>query len=306
MTQLTFIQGGLGAQRIWQRTLGDGHEASAITVLNGRSRGGGLRDSEGAFSIKWIPRGRAVYRVEGTSHALGCRRALILNPDQPYELAFPEGRSSETLCVFFSDDLVHDAWASLHDPAGALDGEASKAPAFPDLVFVPDHDIVGELDALHAAFELDDPSSLCDEPRMLALLERLLTTAQQHRLSADRVPVLKPSTRRSLIAQLQRARDFIDDSPAGDPSLAALARESALSKFHFLRLFKAVFGCTPGAYAQAHRVERATALLASTTRSVGQIAEDLGYDNATSLIRAFKRHTGQTPGAYRGEIRNLG
>jgi hypothetical protein len=64
MTELTYIQGGDGGRRVWTRRLGE-PSTSAITVLNGRSREHWIRDVEGAFSIKWMPQGRALYPYGG-------------------------------------------------------------------------------------------------------------------------------------------------------------------------------------------------------------------------------------------------
>lgn len=46
-------------------TRSDGHAENplAITVLNGTARNFAAHDSDGAFSLKWIPRGAACYRV---------------------------------------------------------------------------------------------------------------------------------------------------------------------------------------------------------------------------------------------------
>lgn len=303
MAELTLIQGGLGKRQVWRRPLSAG--AGAITVLNGKSMGGGLRDPDGTFSIKWIPRGRAVYRTGPHSHRLDPGRSLILNPQQPYELEFPDGPVTETLCVFFSHDLVHEAWTSLGEPEAASQGDLARTPQFPELAFAPEAGIAAALAAFYAGFAADDPPALIEERAMLGLLGRLLATAQAHRLQASQLPALKAATRRALMERLLRARRMIEDSPAEEPSLDALARESALSKFHFLRLFKAAFGATPSAYAQARRMDLAKGLLCSG-RPLDDIAERLGYDGAASLIRAFKRREGITPGQWRAQNRNFG
>ena len=170
MTQLTFIQGGDDGRRVWRRRLGEA--PSAITVLNGRARQHWIRDVEGAFSIKWMPRGRAVYRTEGASHLLAGDRAVILNQAQPYELEFLDRSGTESFCVFVSDDLgVESAWRDLAAPDLADDApRGARIPQFPDLVFRPPAGIGAELARLREDFAGGDPSALAAEERMLGLV----------------------------------------------------------------------------------------------------------------------------------------
>ena len=154
MTELTFIQGGDDGRRVWRRRLGAADSPSTITVLNGKARRHWITDATGAFSIKWMPRGRAVYRSEGASHFLSGDHAVILNQAQPYELEFLEPTGAESFCVFVSDDLVESAWRDIAEPDAVDDDPAAaRIPQFPDLVFRPPPDDRRELARLRSDFE---------------------------------------------------------------------------------------------------------------------------------------------------------
>ncbi len=299
MTELTFIQGGDDGRRVWRRRLGAADSPSTITVLNGKARRHWITDATGAFSIKWMPRGRAVYRSEGASHFLSGDHAVILNQAQPYELEFLEPTGAESFCVFVSDDLVESAWRDIAEPDAVYDDPgAARIPQFPDLVFHPPPTIAAELARLRREFEAGDPSALAAEERMLALVRDLVAAAQGHRRLAARLPAARASTRRLLAARVERARELIESS-AETPTLDELARVAAVSKFHLLRLFSAAFGCTPSAYAGRRRMERGRRLLEATSMSVAAIGEALGYESGGAFIRAFRRHFGVTPSAIR-------
>ena len=69
---------------------------------------------------------------------------------------------------------------------------------------------------------------------------------------------------------------------------------SALSK-----LFSEETGTTIERYAIAQRIELAKELLSYGERSLGEIADHLGYSSVAHLSNQFKRVVGQTPSAYR-------
>ena len=50
------------------------------------------------------------------------------------------------------------------------------------------------------------------------------------------------------------------------------------------------------------RIEKAKKLLLETQDSVYEIAEKTGYENVNTFIRVFKKHTGKTPGRFRGNV----
>jgi AraC family transcriptional regulator of adaptative response/methylated-DNA-[protein]-cysteine methyltransferase len=82
------------------------------------------------------------------------------------------------------------------------------------------------------------------------------------------------------------------------PTLEALAARAGLSAHHLHRVFKAVTGLTPRAYAAAHRAQRVrTALERSDT--VTAAIYDAGYNAQSRFYEESGRVLGMTPTAYR-------
>jgi AraC-like DNA-binding protein len=98
---------------------------------------------------------------------------------------------------------------------------------------------------------------------------------------------------------LLRAKDLADRRYADDLSVADLAREAGLSPAHFSRSFQATFGETPHRYLLTRRLERASALLRSTDRTVADICMLVGWSSVGSFTTSFRRMFGATPTAYR-------
>jgi len=82
-------------------------------------------------------------------------------------------------------------------------------------------------------------------------------------------------------------------------NLGELARAFHLSSRTLLRRFSAETGRTPLELLQDLRVEKARRLLESTTLSVAQVAEQVGYLDVATFSRLFARRTQLTPAAFR-------
>ncbi|MDF2566707.1 MAG: AraC family transcriptional regulator [Oscillospiraceae bacterium] len=72
-----------------------------------------------------------------------------------------------------------------------------------------------------------------------------------------------------------------------------------LSKFYFIKIFKAFTGASPYEYLNNYRITKAKQLLHETDLSIDEIAGVIGFVDAGGLIRCFKMAVGMTPGKYR-------
>jgi transcriptional regulator GlxA family with amidase domain len=81
--------------------------------------------------------------------------------------------------------------------------------------------------------------------------------------------------------------------------VAEVVRESGLAKRSFDRRFRAATGYSPLAYIQTLRVEEAKHLLETSAAPIEQIGRDVGYEDAASFRRLFRKLTGLTPKEYR-------
>jgi AraC family transcriptional regulator len=100
---------------------------------------------------------------------------------------------------------------------------------------------------------------------------------------------------RRISAALRRIGAQVDEPL----SLAALAREAAMSPYHFLRTFRAVVGMTPYQFVLYSRLHRAAVRLRQTADNISDIAFDAGFNDLSTFNRRFRRVMGETLGAYR-------
>ena len=103
-------------------------------------------------------------------------------------------------------------------------------------------------------------------------------------------------------AAVERAAEAVKAS-FGNPclSVSRLASDAAMSEVHFRRLFSRRFGVSPARYIMQTRIAHARELMASTTLSTDEIAEQSGFSSVTYFHRVFRELTDTTPAAYRRE-----
>ncbi|GGM18002.1 GlxA family transcriptional regulator [Micromonospora yangpuensis] len=104
-------------------------------------------------------------------------------------------------------------------------------------------------------------------------------------------------------ALVRRLVAMINDAPAADLSLTALAARAAVSERHLTRLFVAQLGQTPARYVRTVRLEAAAHLLASSRLPLARIADRCGFASAEALRQAFVDRYGVTPSGYRASYR---
>ena len=110
------------------------------------------------------------------------------------------------------------------------------------------------------------------------------------------------STRAARLAQLRQlrlAKDVMDRDWAEPIDLDAVAAHAGYSRYHFVRLFRAAYGQTPGQYLSRRRVERAEELLRTADLSVTEICMLVGFTSLGSFSSSFKKQTGLSPSDYR-------
>jgi AraC-like DNA-binding protein len=82
-------------------------------------------------------------------------------------------------------------------------------------------------------------------------------------------------------------------------TVESLAVEASMSRSAFATRFSVLLGESPLRYVTRCRMNAALRLLSTGALSVAEIAERVGYDSDVAFGRAFRRHVGMAPSAWR-------
>jgi AraC-like DNA-binding protein len=108
-----------------------------------------------------------------------------------------------------------------------------------------------------------------------------------------------------VLTRLCRARDLLTEVHDRTVTIDQAAREAAMSPFHFIRQFSAVFGETPHQAQIRARLDRARLLLATGERSVTDICMEVGFSSHGSFSTLLARRVGVPPSEYRRRARSM-
>jgi AraC-like DNA-binding protein len=260
-------------------------------VLNGRARDYHVGDFPGPLSIKSVVSGRAVWETCEGRFEIGPGSCLVVNDGQPYSITVESREVVETLCIFFARGFVEDVART----AAVSDDELLADPL--KLQPIEFHQRVCPTDRVPPLLERTRSSS--DETVVWQIAEALVNANAETRAQAAKLPAAKPSTREELWRRLQRGRNVIEGSLSEAIDLHQVAREAALSPYHFHRSFTRLFGETPHAYLVRRRMERAADLLRSTDMPVTEVCCACGYESLGSFSTLFRKYAGVSPVQFR-------
>jgi AraC family transcriptional regulator len=150
--------------------------------------------------------------------------------------------------------------------------------------------------ARRAAGELRMPDSVTPFAVEGLVLELLALAARLRKTDAPRGEGRPPRW-------LGEARALLHDRYRENLRLAEVAEAVGVHPVHLAQAFRRRYGTPVGTYARELRLAWAAGRLADSDDGIAQIALEAGFFDQSHFTRAFKRHFGRTPLAYRRAAR---
>lgn len=281
-------------------------EFMGAVILSERARRFEAAAENPWLSLKCMLRGSARYSANRREYAVGDGQCLLLNEGSPYSIAIESTEVVESFVVFFQPEWVT---AMLRAHVESID----------DLLDEPFRDSVGRfhfqetlqpldghLEHAHRELRCHHASGRNDASVREELVAELLAACVRRQAAivreSERLGRQRKATRLELQRRLQTARDFLLSNYSSRISLDQLAKVACLSRFHFSREFKALYGSTPMSYLEDVRMRRATELLRNSAKSVLAVCLEVGFESPTTFSTRFRQRTGLSPRALRNSV----
>ncbi len=232
-------------------------------------------------SIAVVTAGTFQYRTTAGSGLLGPGSLLLGNHGHCFECGHEHGIGDHCLSFQYEPGFFEGLLAAVPG-VRRREFPAATLPAVPELAAM--------LANAEAARDAGDVGAL--EEVAVRLAGAVVTTLSNKR-RRDRSPSRRDEQRIS--DALRRIESRVDEPVP----LAGLAREAAMSPYHFLRVFRQVVGLTPHQYLLRLRLHRAALRLRRSDEPIAAIAYDSGFGDLSTFNRRFRRIVGVSPRAYR-------
>lgn len=256
---------------------GPGWQVRDVTCDSG-PRDKAFEEQHRDVSIAIVTRGSFQYRTRAGSAVLVPGSLVLGNAGACFECGHEHAPGDRCLALHIAPQCFEDTVASAGGTTPTFDRPA--LPPLPQLTPI--------LAAAESARDAGDSGAF--EEIML-------------RLSGAVAALLSPTRRITFGARDERrvtlAARRIEADADSELTIAALAREAAMSPYHFLRTFRQVIGVTPHQYILRTRLNRAAVRLRTGDEPVAAIAYDAGFNDLSTFNRRFRRLMGATPSDYR-------
>jgi AraC-like DNA-binding protein len=233
------------------------------------------------FGIGVIEQGTQKFQYYGETHFAPPQAIITVNPDMVHDGETATETGYQYRVAYVPIDFIHEILSEISDSTGSL-------RYFRDPVTF-DPEVSQRL--LHALWLFDQhPHDLLEAQSCFiqAIADLYIRHAQPH---------YAPKPLKHNPAIIRKACELIRARATENLSLEEIAREVGLSRFHFLRLFKAFTGLSPHAYLLLRRLELVKALIEQGYPLV-QTAYEAGFADQSHMTRRFKSAYGITPGQY--------
>lgn len=143
-------------------------------------------------------------------------------------------------------------------------------------------------------------------PAQRLLVEGVATMLAAHLVRRYDARSLPPGdlTRRLDPAVLRSVMGYMHDHIDQHIGLDELSNVAGVSRFRFIRLFRASTGLTPMKYLEGCRIEFARKLIREGHMSMPEISRAVGFGDQSHFANRFRRQAGCTPGQYAAQVRD--
>jgi len=231
--------------------------------------------------------GRVDYLVEDQRYTLRPGTVLLVRQHTIHKAVIDQREPYERI-ILYLDRQYFDRRL----PEARLMDSFETAGRTGQWLLAPDEEQHAEIMAVLANYEKAEADK---RPGAKTICETLIV---QLLVLVGRLNVAQDAEERRFDPKIQATLTYINENLARELSVDTLAERVFLSRYHFMRLFKAQTGSTVHAYIRQKRLLTAARLIREGVPA-NKAALDAGFGDYSAFHRAFRQSFGVSPGALK-------
>lgn len=246
-------------------------------------------------SIKLVLSGVEDYNVNGNRYKLGIDQFLIVDKHSKVNLNINDKKGVKGVCIFADQKLIEGAFKNYTSSCESLLDSPFKldnTSLFEKLFFFNENR-TGAFLKSNVSFILNkhvQNQEIDFDSFYYNLVNCLVQDQLEIRGELKKLSTAKKSTKEELFRRVSKARMYIEDNFTEKIYLDELAQDVCLSKYHFLRSFKAIYQLSPYQYLIQIRLNKAQELLRKEY-SISEINNIIGFSDERNLRKALNKTT---------------
>ena len=216
------------------------------------------------------------------------RNYFFYNPEK--DLPFRINLAPSTRMVFLTISIEHLHRLFLHDTLPFLKPESVNRK------FYDEREIPASLMVVLNQLSMVNLSEAAEKLYYQGkVLELLSLYFSEKKADTENCPFLNDE---EIVRKIKNAKDFLLKNSEAPPSLKELAKIAGLNEYQLKVGFKQIYGNTVYGFLLDHKLDNAHLLLDTAKYKVNEVAYQIGYNNPSHFIAAFKKKFGVTPKKY--------
>jgi AraC-like DNA-binding protein len=247
------------------------------------------------LGIKYVASGEETYFANNKRFSVKEGEYIIGNDFTSSIVKIDNQKNVQGLCIDISSEIISEV-AEYHD----LNGADLTEFLLSDQFFVNRYNIKNTtlgyslVEINHSIKTGNNDSHFLQEELFYSLAESIITDQRYVFNHLDKLDFKKVNTNEEVFRLLLKAKELLDLNAMKNLSLEEISQGAGISKYHFIRLFKNVFGISPYQYQIRRRLENAKLELLKGV-SILDTALAHGYADLATFSKAFKQAFGQAP-----------
>jgi AraC family transcriptional regulator len=250
------------------------------------------------LGIKYVASGEETYYANNKKFTVKEGEYIIGNDFTSSIVEINQKQPVQGLCIDISAEIIADV-ADFYD----LNSANLKEFLLSDQFFVNRYNIKNtslgySLVEINTSVQTGNYNNrFLQEELFYSLAESIVTDQRFIFNHLNKMDFKKNNTNEEVFRLLLKAKEILDLHAMKNLSLEEISLGVGISKYHFIRLFKSVFGISPYQYQQRKRLENAKLAIIHGD-SIFDTAIAYGYGDLATFSKAFKQAFGQSPSRY--------